>query len=95
MELPLVKFEVPKTELPSFVGEYRSDELDVTYTVATRDGRLMLQSSTLQPVARDAFVGEYMGIVRFLRDARGSIAAFTLNRRSARGVRFERLKRAG
>ena len=36
-----------------------------------------------------------MGTVRFSRDARGSITAFTLNRRNARGVRFERLKQAG
>ena len=36
-----------------------------------------------------------MGTVRFSRDARGSIMAFTLNRRNARGVRFERLKQAG
>ena len=27
---------------------------------------LMTQSSTLQPVFKDAFVGEYLGIVRFL-----------------------------
>jgi len=94
-ELQLMKFDVPKTDLPSFAGEYRSDELDVTYTVAIRDSSLILQSSTLYPFSRDAFVGDYMGTVRFLRDARGSITAFTLNRRNARGVRFERLKRAG
>ena len=95
LELRLMKFDVPKTDLPSFAGEYRSDELDVTYTVAIRDSSLILQSSTLYPFSRDAFVGDYMGAVRFLRDARGSITAFTLNRSNARGVRFERLKRAG
>jgi CubicO group peptidase (beta-lactamase class C family) len=95
LELQLIKFDVPKTDLPSFAGEYRSDELDVTYTVAIRDSSLILQSSTLYPFSRDAFVGDYMGTVRFLRDARGAITAFTLNRSNARGVRFERLKRAG
>ena len=95
LELPLMKFDVPKTDLPSFAGEYRSDELEVTYTVGIRDSSLILQSSTLYPFSRDAFVGDYMGTVRFLRDAQGSLAGFTLNRKSARGVRFERVKRAG
>lgn len=95
MELPSVKFDVSKADLPSFAGEYRSDELDVTYTVALRGSNLLVQSSTLHPVSRDAFVGDYMGTVRFVRDRRGAIAAFTLNRQNARGVRFERLKRAG
>ncbi len=95
MELPLMKFDMPKADLQAFAGEYRSDELDVTYTVAIRDSSLILQSSTLYPVSKDAFVGDYMGTVRFMRDARGAITAFTLNRTNARGVRFERLKRAG
>jgi CubicO group peptidase (beta-lactamase class C family) len=93
LELPLMKFDISKSDLPSFAGDYRSDELDVTYTVAIRDSSLILQSSTLYPVSKDAFVGDYMGKVRFLRDARGAITAFTLNRINARGVRFERLKR--
>ena len=94
LELPSVTFDLPASDLPSFAGEYRSDELDVTYAVVVRESSLILQSSTLYPISRDAFVGEYMGTVRFLRDARGSITAFTLNRNNARGVRVERLKRA-
>ena len=42
---------------------------------------------------KDAFAGEYLGIVRFSRDTRGMVAGFTLNRQGARGVRFERAKR--
>jgi CubicO group peptidase (beta-lactamase class C family) len=95
LELPLMKFDVPKAALPSFAGEYRSDELDVTYTVAVRDSSLVVQSSTLHPVFKDAFVGDHVGTVRFVRDTRGAIAGFTLNRNSARGVLFERVKRAG
>ena len=95
LELPLMKFDMSKADLESFSGAYRSDELDVTYTVAVRNSSLVVQSSTLHPVFKDAFAGEYVGTVRFLRDARGSINGFTLNRKSARGVRFERVKRAG
>jgi CubicO group peptidase (beta-lactamase class C family) len=91
LELPLMKFDISKADLPAFAGDYRSDELDVTYTVAVRDSSLVVQSSTLHPVLKDAFVGDYMGMVRFVRDARGAVTAFTLNRNSARGVRFERV----
>jgi hypothetical protein len=65
----------------------------VTYTVSVRDSSLVIQSSTLHPVFRDAFVGDYVGMVRFFRDPRGAVAAFTLSRNAARGVRFERVKR--
>src|SRR5687768_4041794 len=41
LELPEMKFDVPKAALPSFAGEYRSDELDVIYTVAVRDSSLV------------------------------------------------------
>jgi CubicO group peptidase (beta-lactamase class C family) len=95
LELPLMKFEVSSVDLPAFAGDYRSDDLDVTYTVVVRDASLVLQSSTLSPVFKDAFVGDYMGTVRFVRDAKGVVTGFTLNRDSARGVRFERVKRAG
>ena len=37
LELPLMKFDISEAALPSFAGEYRSDELDVTYTVVVRD----------------------------------------------------------
>ena len=95
LELPLMTFDVSRADLATFAGEYRSDELDVTYTVVVRDSNLVVQSSTLHPVFKDAFVGDYVGTVRFARDAKGSITGFTLNRNSARGVRFERMKRAG
>ena len=61
VELPLMKFDISKADLESFAGGYRSDELDVTYTVAVRDSSLVVQSSTLHPVFKDAFVGDYVG----------------------------------
>ena len=93
VELQFMKFDIPKADLESFTGEYRSDELDVRYTVAIRDSSLIVQSSTLHPVFKDGFVGDYVGTVRFFRDPRGAVAGFTLSRNSARGVRFERVKR--
>ena len=88
-----MKLVLTRADLESFTGVYRSDELDVTSTVAVRDSSLVVGSSTVRPVFKDAFVGEFVGTVRFLRDGRGSVSGFTLNRNSARGVRFERVKR--
>jgi CubicO group peptidase (beta-lactamase class C family) len=92
MELPLVAHDVSTADLKAFAGTYRSEELDVSYTAAMRESNLVLESSTLQPVSKDAFVGDYMGVVRFVRDARGVVSGFTLNRQAARGVRFERVR---
>ena len=68
VELQFMKFDIPKADLESFTGEYRSDELDVRYTVAIRDSSLIVQSSTLHPVFKDGFAGDYVGTVRFFRD---------------------------
>lgn len=95
LDLPLVQYDASDADLESFSGEYRSDELDVAYSVAVRDSSLVMESSTLHPVSEDAFVGDYLGVVRFLRDARDAVSGFTLNRSGARGVRFERTSQAG
>lgn len=92
LELPSVAFQLPTADLRAFAGDYRSAELDVTYAVTARDSSLVLQTSTLAPVSKDAFVGDYMGVVRFFRDQRGAVSGFTLNRQAARGVRFERAR---
>jgi hypothetical protein len=93
LELPLVKFDVSKADLDSFKGDYRSDDLDVTSTVTVRDSTLVVGSTTLRPVSRDAFVGEHAGVIRFFRDPGGRVAGYTMSRKSARGIRFERAKR--
>ena len=40
MEIPLVKFDSSKPDLASLAGAYRSDELDVTYTITVSDSNL-------------------------------------------------------
>jgi CubicO group peptidase (beta-lactamase class C family) len=78
--LPEVSQKLASAELDSYAGRYRSEELNVTFTAAVREGRLVLQSSLLHPVFRDAFAGSSMGTVRFLRGRQGTVAGFTLNR---------------
>jgi len=44
----------------------------------------------LQPFDKDTFAGSSVGAVKFLRNARGAVTGFTVNRDNARGVRFDR-----
>jgi CubicO group peptidase (beta-lactamase class C family) len=97
--LQAVTFAPPAVEVRAYGGEYRSDELGVTVTLEPRDSTLVVKNVgfpdvTIAPFLKDVFVGDSVGIVKFSRDARGVVTEFTLNRLVARGVRFERIKRA-
>jgi CubicO group peptidase (beta-lactamase class C family) len=77
----LVTFTLPPTELQAFAGSYRSDELNVTFTVEQKGSSL------------NVFVGDWVGIMKFTRDARGVVSGFSVNRANAKGVRFDRITR--
>lgn len=94
-----VTFRVPVSELRAYAGDYRSDELDVTYRLEPRDSALVVKSTgrpevTISPFSEDVFVGDWVGVVKFSRDSRRIVSGFTVNRENARGVRFDRLTRA-
>jgi CubicO group peptidase (beta-lactamase class C family) len=98
-EFQLNTFVPSPVDLQSSAGDYRSAELDVSYTVTTGDGSLVVLSAgrgeiALYPVFKDVFAGDSVGTVRFTRDARGTVTGFTVNRANARGVRFDRITRA-
>lgn len=90
---PIVRSSV---ELQAFAGDYRSDELDVLYTLEARDGRLVIHTlgkgqMTIEPVAADTFGGNIAGTVVFSRDSRGNVNGFAMNRTASRGIRFDRV----
>ncbi len=92
-----VTFVPPASELPSYIGDYHSDEIGVTFTVEVRDCMLVLNNhgwvnTPVRGFSKDVFVGDAVGIVKFSRDARGAVTGFTLNRGGAHDVRFERIK---
>jgi hypothetical protein len=96
----LVTFALPATEIRSYTGEYRSEEIAATYTIDTRDSAIFFRSPwgpdiAIAPFSKDVFVGDFVGIVKFSRDNQGSVTGFTLNRENARGVRFDKVKRTG
>jgi CubicO group peptidase (beta-lactamase class C family) len=81
---------VPAAKLAEYAAHYYSDELDVTYRVFVRDGKLMYripwETEELKPEGGDRF----SGAVRFERDAAGRVSAFTVTTGRARGLRFVR-----
>lgn len=94
----LVTFALPGTDIRSYAGEYRSEEIAATYTIDARDSALVVRSPwgsdiTVAPFSKDVFVADFVGIVKFSRDNGGVVTGFTLNRENARGVRFDRVSR--
>jgi len=88
-------FTPSSAELRAFAGTYTSDEVDGTYTIVARDSGLLLQIPTrvdirFEPVFTDAFRGKILGVVKFSRDRRGRVTAFTATAPSVRGLRFNR-----
>ena len=83
-------------DLEALAGAYASEELDVTYTLAVRDGALEFRipgraAHALLPIRPDVFAGSLVGVIRFARDASGKPSGFTVHGIAARGIRFLRM----
>ena len=79
------------------LGEYRSDEAEATYTVATDSGRLVLRrrpgtTLALTPAYADAFTTPDGWLVRFTRDRAGRVDGLTLGLVRVRDLRFTRVR---
>jgi CubicO group peptidase (beta-lactamase class C family) len=80
--------------LADFAGLYYSEELDVTYRIAIRDGRLVVQrrrfsDQVMTPVFGDAFNAGRL--FRFSRDRGGYVDGFEVTGSRVRNVRFNRI----
>jgi CubicO group peptidase (beta-lactamase class C family) len=88
----------PARDLPlgDYTGTYTSQELDVQFRVAARDGKLYLQrrpadAFELRPIYADDFqAGGGLGSVRFRRDASGRVSGFSFFAGRVLDVRFDR-----
>lgn len=86
-------------ELQALEGDYRTAQLDITYTFKVVDGTLTARSlwsvapMSFQPVAPDRYDASdiAMGSIRFTRDASGRPAGFRIVGGGMRGTVFERL----
>ncbi|WP_233585291.1 hypothetical protein [Corallococcus sp. CA054B] len=84
--------------LAAFAGQYRSDEVDMTYTVRVADGKLAIRwprrdEVVLEAIGGDRFSGS-LGAVTFTRAASGGVDGLTISNRRLRRFRAERLLRA-
>jgi CubicO group peptidase (beta-lactamase class C family) len=81
-----------------FVGEYRSDEAEVSYTVTMENGRVVLRRRPdsrmeLAPEYADAFTTPDGWVLRFSRNGAGRVTGFGLWLDRVRGLRFTRVSR--
>lgn len=94
------KFEQVKLDaqqLKEFAGDYYSDELGTTYTLAVVDGKLVVQHRRhediqLNPTKKDMFLGEqwFFRQVRFFRDRENRVTGFRLSGGRIRNLRFDK-----
>jgi hypothetical protein len=92
----LTAVAVSNRELRALAGEYVSAEIETTCVITLHDSQLVAMipgraDSVLTPVFKDAFSG--LGIVKFMRNKRGTVTGFTFHRADVRGLRFDRVKK--
>jgi CubicO group peptidase (beta-lactamase class C family) len=83
------------TQLAGYVGDYYSDELQVTYRVVLENSKLSMKyrqvvNGELVPMAQDVFKLYGVVGVQFIRDDRNQVSGFVPQNGGARNIRFLR-----
>jgi CubicO group peptidase (beta-lactamase class C family) len=83
------------TDLAAYTGRYKSMEILATYTLALRNGTLLLQNNwapevKLIPIAPDEFESEALGTFLFHRDRNHRVDGLNVFTVNARNVGFEK-----
>ena len=86
--------EVPPN-LRDYAGQYRSQELETSWSIQVKEGKLVLQHRRqgelpLRPGARDRFSGPNLGSLQFERDSGGKVTGVKVTTGRVRNLRFER-----
>jgi CubicO group peptidase (beta-lactamase class C family) len=81
------------TQLAGYVGDYYSDELQVTYRVMLENGKLFMKyrqviNGDLTPTAQDMFKLYGVVSIQFIRDNRNQVSGFVPQNGGARNIRF-------
>jgi hypothetical protein len=89
---------VSESDLKALAGEYKSQDLGVTYSLAANDSGLTLRipgraDIRLEPVSDGVYAGDIVGTVTFSRGARDAVTGFTLHSNGVRSLPFQRVKR--
>ncbi len=93
---PVAEFDPTEAEMTEYLGAYRSDEAEATYTVVFEDGELSMkdrwgEGSRLAPLYPDAFQSGGSTII-FRRNASGRVTEMTLSQSRVWDLRLRRLE---
>lgn len=82
--------------LKQYEGNFRSSETGEIVTVASRDGKLWIQTKTNvefepHPVAADISKNEWFGKMAFQRNKQGSVTALTMSNGEVRKLSLEKI----
>jgi CubicO group peptidase (beta-lactamase class C family) len=82
-------------DLAQYAGRFESSELEATYRVEVKDGKLVLRMSwqepaTLEPTVRDEFRGPNGEALVFRRDGKGQITGFDVFAGRVRNIFFSK-----
>ena len=101
---PVDGFAPTIPELAGYAGKYHSDEAEVTYTIAVRDGALAIldrydRGQTLNPIYPDAFSARAeivmtgsLGTITFRRNDTGRIDSLSVSQSRVWDLRFEKVQ---
>jgi CubicO group peptidase (beta-lactamase class C family) len=94
--LEMIEVVSPNADrLAEYVGDYHSKELQTTYRLVIKDGKLFVRHRSaprdpLKPGVDDMFWAEAITF-HFTRDAEGRVSGFTVSTERARKIRFARI----
>ena len=91
----VVESRLSEADLASYTGKYKSAELEATYTLSVKDGKLVLRNGwqpelTLTSLGKDEFENYGIGTVVFRRDENHRVSGFAVYDGNARNIAFER-----
>jgi hypothetical protein len=91
----VVEARLSEADLANYAGKYKSGELDATYTLSVKDGKLVLRNGwqpelTLTSLGKDEFENYGIGTVVFRRDENHRVSGFAVYDGNARNIAFER-----
>ena len=93
---PVEETHLTEGQLMAYLGQYRSDEAEVTFTIARDSSGLALKRRPdtvihLTPTGADAFSAGAVGRVTFHREADGQVANLSVSQDRVWDLRFRRL----
>jgi hypothetical protein len=95
----LPDFDASAVTLSDFTGEYRSDELNTSYTFLIESGKLVARHFRtgdihLSPIRENVFNGDqwYFGQLEFTRDNNNNVTGFKAGSGRVKNLKFEKIQ---